>query len=326
MPKAPLVEKLALSFRKTLDNLKVDTDYYYLVNVLNNPNRFYFHIKVFVQNTKITNYSIHINGINEHCMDLSIDGEPLDPRFSIFMEPNVAKLIKIRYDKKCNTDANLARAEGTNMLLRTGLYLVKLFFQNVVKYRFEDYSARDCSSKSKYNVMSSKYFIALFGSTWYEGLYNAKIEDSKIQSIYIKYLERLYDTLFKSNISFDQLRALFKPNMNELELFDFNQLEHIYNNTYTFYDFFQKIKTALNYSNKNIEDREKICNLLAPWIHDFIDRIIFDNTNIIMSKWIIDINDILSIDIDLILLDKPPIYQQGGYKYINIFYNGTSIS
>ena len=72
-------------------------------------------------------------------MDLSIDGDPLDPRFSIFMEPNVAKFIKIRYDKECNTDANLARTEGTNMLLKTGLYLVKVFFPNVVKFRFEDY-------------------------------------------------------------------------------------------------------------------------------------------------------------------------------------------
>jgi len=141
------MEHLALSFRKSLVNLKVDTDYYYLVNVLNSPNKFYFHIKVFVQNNKISNYSIHINGVNQHCMDLSIDGDPFDPRFFLFMEPNVAKFIKIRYDKECNTDANLARAEGTNMLLKTGLYLVNVFFPNVVKFRFEDYSARDCSEK-----------------------------------------------------------------------------------------------------------------------------------------------------------------------------------
>jgi hypothetical protein len=319
------MEHLALSFRKSLVNLKVDTDYYYLVNVLNSPNRFYFHIKVFVQNNKINNYSIHINGVKQHCMDLSIDGDPLDPRFSVFMEPNVAKFIKIRYDKDCNTDANLSRAEGTNMLLKTGLYLVKVFFPNVVKFRFEDYSARDCSQKSKYNVMSSKYYIALFGSTWYEGLYNAKLEDLKQRFQYTTYLERLYDTSLKSNISFDQLRALLKPNMNEIELNDFNKLEQLYNKTSNFYDFFQKIKVAFNYNNKNLEDREKLCDLLEPWIHEFIDRIIFDNTNIILSKWIIDIEDIIPIDIDIILLTKPPIYQLGGKKYLYIFYNGTSI-
>lgn len=223
------------------------------------------------------------------------------------MEPNVAKFIKIRYDKECNTDDNLARAEGTNMLLKTGLYVVKVYFPNVVKFRFEDYSTRDCSQKSKYNVMSSKYYIALFGSTWYEGLYNAKLED------YTKYLEGLYDTSLKRNISFDQLRALFKPNMDKIELNDFNQLKKIYNTPSNFYDFFQKIKAAFNYNNKNLEDREKLCDLLAPWIHEFIDRIIFDNTNIILSKWIIDI----------ILLTKPPVYQLLGKKYLYIFYNGT---
>jgi hypothetical protein len=141
----------------------------------------------------------------------------------------------------------------------------------------------------------------------------------------IKYLERLYDTSLKSNISFDQLRVLFKPNMNEIELNDFNKLEQLYNKTSNFYDFFQKIKVAFNYNNKNLEDREKLCDLLAPWIHEFIDRIIFDNTNIILSKWIIDIDDIIPIDIDIILLTKPPIYQLGGKKYLYIFYNGTSI-
>lgn len=68
------MEHLALSFRKSLVNLKVDTDYYYLINVLDSPNRFYFHIKVFVQNNKISNYSIHINSVNQYCMDLRIYG------------------------------------------------------------------------------------------------------------------------------------------------------------------------------------------------------------------------------------------------------------
>jgi hypothetical protein len=108
-------------------------------------------------------------------------------------------------------------------------------------------------------------------------------------------------------------------------------LEKIYNKTSNFYDFFQKIKAAFDYNNKNLEDREKICDLLAPWIHDFIDRIIFDNTNIILSKWIIEIDAIIPIeidaiipiDIDIILLTKPPLYQLGGKKYLYIFYNGT---
>jgi hypothetical protein len=277
--------------------LETDTKYNYIVRSIYKNNdvdvesEFNFSIDVKVYNKRISGYTIKLNGISSDCVDMSIDGDPIDERFRDFVNPNIARFIKIRYDRDCNIAGNLHSASGTNHILQLCLYLVKLFFPNITHFEFRDSSARKCSDLSIYTVNSNTYFIALFGTTWYEGLYGAYIRDIHNRNLYNKCIERLHDSALKSSMSFEQFAHMFTINVTGQSRLDFEHLKNIYGYSKNFREFFDAIKSAYKYNKRNNEDREKICELLSPWVDDFIKRVILHNEkgiDFFSLDWFID--------------------------------------
>jgi hypothetical protein len=296
-----MLNKKIEKFRNSLATLKVDTTYNYeIISVYREDgidvvSNFYFSIKVNIYNEHISGYSIKLYGKSENCVDMNIDGEPFDERFRDFVKPNIAKFVKIRYDKDCNISGNLHSASGTNHILQLCLYLVSFFFPNVTQFEFRDSSARKCSDLSIFTINSNTYFIALFSSTWYEGLYGAYLSNPRHRELYNSCIKRLTDENLKSNITFRDFSRLFTINVSGQSRIDFQKLQDIYNYSRTFREFFDLIKEAFEYNKRDKIDREKICELLAPWVDTFIKKYILnneENIDFFTLEWYIDANKV----------------------------------
>lgn len=319
------INPIVQEFHELIKNINNDTDFYYRIIDKKSKEQFNLHIQA-KKISGMTNISIHLNGLIKDCLDISLVYNVTDSRLSYFFNPNIARFIKVKYDHNCNNEGNLARATGTEILIKTGLYITKLLFPEIKKFILNDSSSHPCSSTSSINVQSTKYFIALFGSTYYEGIYSATLEDIKARNIYYDCIRRFDDENIKSMFNFDDFFNIYSAQMNEQQLKDFKELKNIYNNTLTFRDFFEQIKKAFEYDRKNEQQRELLCEFLAPWIHNFIDQIILSNpiyNNFFSMDWSISVDNIKNMDISIQKQNKKPIYI-GGMNYkktIYLFYN-----
>ncbi len=317
-----MLRNLVEDFQAKLRTIKVDTTFTYLISHTHIDkdtkqeliNSFNFTIKINAYLDKITAYTINLSGIEKDCLDISIDGESIDERLAHMMKPNIAKLVKIRYDSNCNITGNLEPSFGTDLLLRIGMYLVISFFPQIEAFYLEDYSSRPCGISKRNYVNSGKYYLCLFGSTWYEGVYGAKLLNDRLRQNYNTLVEKLHSSEYKFSISFIQFKSFFLSGLDTTQkLDDINSLEDVYKLTTTFYEFFQYIKRAFNYDSKDNIKRERLCDFLAPWIHNFIDRLILnDGINYLQQTWYISRDNIKPIDINII---KQHSILHGGNRY-----------
>lgn len=191
----------------------------------------------------------------------------------------------------------------TVQMIKSSLQYVNSVIPNITVFKFDDMSCLDIlylnnDDNEDFHYMSnidcntifnknelpprkihlpfslSHYSIALYGQTWYERQFNAKMIDS---TQYIKYKESL-KILYKTKIPFNEFII-----MNQITDNDYTILKPIYDSTDSWITFFNAIPK---------KDR---CILLHSWLYSFINKLI--GNTFIPSGWYIDINDMAKVNI-----------------------------
>lgn len=152
--------------------------------------------------TKIT-----LGGPNKLC--IAIDS---------YEHSSTAYMSALGYNRRCNMQENLIRGDGTKHLMRISLAYV-LQTQPTI----EGITLRDDSKIVCVNGKSLKlyYFcIAVYGKTWYEKHFGAKLEDKKQRDAYRQMKAHLQNTQMLSIIKLYKLIGVAKPLSFEQEYVD----------------------------------------------------------------------------------------------------------
>lgn len=91
-------------------------------------------------------------------------------------KPHILKLDHLNYYKRCSKDKDLLKGSGTQEMLQSILKICIDHFQDIKKVYFNDVSFFECNNKQ---ILLSVYYLLLYGETWYESKFGAKIQDNK---------------------------------------------------------------------------------------------------------------------------------------------------
>ena len=223
--------------------------------------------------------NIKIGGINVDCVNVSI--------FYKNNLPDIASIPYIMYDPYCSIGNTLDKGNGTILMIETLLEYIQKEIPSIKEIHFEDKSNIECATEYEIQKKGSRfrkkgthvypiplyYFsIAFNGETWYEKYFNARQKDRNKHDKYRAKIDNLYSEELKTNTSFLRFLEIAQP---PVELID--ELEHYYNKSGTFKDFFQSIP------------KPERCKLTRDWISTFMSyhlKDVFENTD-----WLIDLID-----------------------------------
>ena len=224
------------------------------------------------------NFKIGGRGNNSDCVNVSITYNQ--------NQPVSACIPYVVYDPDCSIDIPLDRGQGSVIMIKTLLQYIHRQIPSIKEISFEDKSNIECATEYEIQKKGSRvrkkgthvypiplyYFsIAFNGETWYEKYFNARQKDRNKHDKYRAKIDNLlYSEELKTNTSFLRFFEIAQP---PVELID--ELEHYYNKSGTFKDFFQSIP------------KSERCKLTRDWISTFMSyhlKDVFENTN-----WIIDI-------------------------------------
>ena len=199
--------------------------------------------------------------------------------------PDSASIPHIIYDPDCSIDTPLDHGQGSIIMIKTLLEYVHKQLPTISEINFQDNSNIECATEHDLRKGSrirkrgthihpiALYFfsIAFNGKTWYEKHFNARQKDIRKHT---SYRERIHQLLhskeFKTGTLFIGFLQIAQPPREIL-----HELEHHYNDSETFADFFQ-----------SIPKRER-CRLVGDWISTFMEyhlKEVFSNEN-----WIIEL-------------------------------------
>lgn len=178
-----------------------------------------------------------------------------------------AYLMWVEANENCSLESYIKNGIAKHMTL-LGLTLARKINPNIKTVSFEDTSSFDCElpNDKEEKVPMKAFHIAFHGATWYEYHFGAMLKRD-----YNKYCT------LKNNI--------YKPENKPKTFYFINEelqeeLEPLYSNTQTWYDFFQEISKKYG---------KKKCGMVYPWIMSAMNEIfecnIYDDT-----KWYIDFN------------------------------------
>jgi hypothetical protein len=220
---------------------------------------------------KIFSRTFKIGGDYEDCVNLSYmyrDGIPVS-----------AKLPHLMYEPECAVGSELERGLGSELLIKTLLNYVHDKIKDIHLFQFDDMSHIDCSEKDLTKSPPRKlirplklsYFSIVYNNmTWYEKHFNAKMIDKEKYSKYRDKLLFLNDECQKE--TFDRFLEISMPPTTQIP-----RLKEYYCIAKTYTQFF-----------KNIPRKDR-CELLLPWLHNFMLHYLKDVYTDI--GWEIDIND-----------------------------------
>jgi hypothetical protein len=226
------------------------------------------------------NFKIGGRGNNSDCVNVSITYNQ--------NQPVSACIPYVVYDPDCSIDIPLDRGQGSVIMIKTLLQYIHRQIPSIKEISFEDKSNIECATEYEIQKKGSRfrkkgthvypiplyYFsIAFNGETWYEKYFNARQKDRNKHDKYRAKIDNLlYSEELKTNTSFLRFLEIAQP---PVELID--ELEHYYNKSGTFKDFFQSIP------------KSERCKLTRDWISTFMSyhlKDVFENTD-----WLIDLID-----------------------------------
>jgi hypothetical protein len=196
-----------------------------------------------------------------------------DDRFKD-IDTSIATIDRIEFSKKCNK----------NHIIRTAIIIVSRLFSkdiNLTKqpqiklFSLSDASARKCIDNGS-SISLSCLSIALYGKTWYEKHFSAKIYNDYERDRYSNDLQKL--------VSNDKLDWIYISRRFQIS----DECRKIYEDSQTYREFFIELKKTM--------DKIKYCEFLASWLESFINEIIFCNTNYFSMQWIINPKDISPVN------------------------------
>lgn len=210
--------------------------------------------------------------------------------------PKDAYIRSIVYHENCNKSGTLESGDGTRQMIGFSLSIVKQFCPWVERFLFRDASSKTCNTGTE--IRLAYMYIALYGKTWYERHFGAKLLDR--EDTYIHLLKKLKSKRFKSASKYEIFSRAFGIKFDP-------DVKKMFEDSGTFREFFISLSTQFS--------KEKTCNLLIGWIERFIDDIVFENQGIIDGTWFID--GIESKGYVLSEIPDEEYFQKGGVEFLS---------
>ncbi len=280
-----------------------------------NVGRYTYYIRIMPEKNRhgdITWYAIDVGGTKRGCVSIRIPTMAAVIPGVFDAKQGVLKYVK--YDAMCsvNKDRDFTSGFGTKHMLKTALYFAKELCPDtdIQSFRFIDTSRKDCLDGA---VVDLPYFmIALYGKTYYEKYYYARLKDDRDVEKYKHALARLNLTP-RETIPFDEFDKKFELNDHQA-----NTLQPLYDAADSFTAFFQSIRQKYP---------STICQLVQRWVNKFVVMWLFSNDDLTERVWIIPSDKISSIEVDdweivtkeIISMDVLNREQHGGNGYLGVW-------
>lgn len=242
-----------------------------------------------IKKNKYTDY-IHIgNKQFKFCIEIGIrkvNGVPVS-----------GKLIQVKAEPECGFPTFLNRGDSVSMILVT-FQVCKQLYPTIPSYEFDDESHIDCGVQPDTSMpprkaikpMSLAYLsIALYGKTWYERHFNAKMINTQKYALYRQSIEQLdfpISSKFSNFTEFIQTYYL-SPYLQQIlsKYFDIDK---------TWNEFFSSIPKQLH------------CDIFYNWLPSCVSTILGGTYN--DRDWYIDVTSLRSLNITL---TNNPVYKGG---------------
>ena len=214
-------------------------------------------------------YDIHLGGKDKGCVSISV---PSNTNFMDLTDNSVASISSIHYNKNCDTKGHLQSGVGTKHMIRTSLNIVMEMYPWIKTFSLRDVSSKKCNPTNNTEFSLAKYYIALYGMTWYEKHFGAELENQITRQAYMNRIQLLKNPSVKPK-KYKQMRSFFGIKNDK-------QIKIQFETSATFQDFFDSL-------NHNM-DKEQLCDFLEPWIEIFMDNILDENIHrFLTSIWVI---------------------------------------
>jgi hypothetical protein len=180
--------------------------------------------------------------------------------------PVSVSLPHLLYEPECAIGSNLARGDGSILMINTLLNFCYNKYPTITLFDFDDMSHIDCIEKdytlspprnSKKPLNLAFFSIAYHDKTWYEIHFNAEMKDKVLYKKYRESLKFLTNPQYK--VEYIRFLEIAQPPTEQVLY-----LEPLYNSAKTYREFFKLIP------------REKRCNILYDWLSTFMKFYIGD--------------------------------------------------
>lgn len=205
-------------------------------------------------------FNINIGSKTKQCVQINVPARETNKTDAL--------LIWVEADEECSLERYIQKGIAQHMII-LGITLVRQINPNIKTISFDDTSSFKCKlpDNTEIKVPMKAFHIAFHGSTWYEYYFDAMLK--KDHHVYLESKKNMYNPYYKP-------KEFYFIN-DELQ----EELEPLYQNTSTWYEFFQLI--SKKYGNKK-------CGVIYPWISSAIsmmlDGNLYDN-----PKWYIDLEE-----------------------------------
>ncbi len=242
-----------------------------------------------IKKNKYTDY-IHVgNKRFNFCIELGIrkeDGIPVN-----------GKLIQVKAEPECGFPTFLNRGDSISMILVT-FQLCKELYPTVTSYEFDDESHIDCGvqidpsmpPRKTIKPISLAYLsIAIYGKTWYERHFNARMINSAKYEHYRKSIEQLHFPISAKFSNFTEfIQTYYLSQYVQETLSPYFDIDKTWN------EFFSSIPKHLH------------CDVFYNWLPTCISRLI--DYSYFDRGWMIDITTLRQLNINI---TNNPVYKGG---------------
>ncbi len=251
-----------------------------------NVGRYTYYIRISPQKDGFGNvfeYVMDLGGRKRGCVSLRIP--TLAPEYPNGSNTKQALLKYVQFNPMCsaNSDRDLVSGFGTKHMLKTALHFAKELCPNtdIQSFRFIDTSRKLCSDGVTIDL--PYFMIALYGKTYYEKYFFARLQKDHDHTQYKSYLEKL-KTVPLELMTFNIFAHTYHLNENQI-----NTLEPLYNAAKTFREFFASIRD---------KHPDTICKLMQGWVNRFVVNYVFSGDDIVTGVWIIPAAKIPDIEVE----------------------------
>jgi len=224
-----------------------DSEKHYHVKVGN----YKFNISVYVKDQRgiYQQYTVYVGGTKKGCVEITGSTEPIDEMYKRIIDHTKAYISHVTYAKTCSLEKELEKGLGTRIMLKLALSFVKKHF-NVAEFCLQDASNFACNNRW---ISLAHYSIALYGKTWYERYFNARLPQDKI---YKKYRQDIsYFSSPDKKTSIEAFIQVYAKDQENDQLFI-----KLFNESKTYNEFFQSLhKQHVNF-----------CEVTYKWLSDFV--------------------------------------------------------
>jgi hypothetical protein len=271
----------------------MDTEEHFLVTT---P-RYKFNVTISTRDYRVyKQYTVFVGGKSKGCVVITLGSPPTNSRYAS-MVSNAAQI------PSCSVDKLLERGEGTKYMMKLALRLIKDNVFAAYGYEFSCESERtfELTDRSSfpcgdYSISLAHVSVALYGQTWYEKHFGAKLKDDSMRERYNDAVGAMSKQEHKR--PFIEFMGLYGYSVAKEHLKVF---ESLYTKADTYQAFFRALREDASLSSD-------YCTILQGFVSDFVNGEM-GGVNLLNQTW--TIQNVPSIDMTRVLvskLDKPPAY------------------